>query len=75
MPPLHELFIINSPKGAKVVLDADEALVQRQVRADGVLVGGDDLQLGVCRMSFLRRYLGQCGFAFTAVNVADWQIP
>ena len=41
VPPLHELCVVDHPEGAKVVLVADEALVQRQVRADRVLYMGD----------------------------------
>ena len=46
MAPLHELCVVDHPEGAEVVLVADEALVQRQVRADRVLysveVAGED---------------------------------
>ena len=50
MPPLHEFFIVDSPEGAKVVLNADEALVQRQIRADRVLEEKQKLDLRACRV-------------------------
>ena len=37
MPPFGELGVVDRPEGAEVVLEADEALVQRQVGPDRVL--------------------------------------
>lgn len=37
--PLQELVIVHHPKRAEIVFVPDEALVQRQVRPDGVLEG------------------------------------
>lgn len=54
MPPLHEFFIVDSPEGAKVVLNADEALVQRQIRADRVLEEKQKLDLRACRVGDIK---------------------
>ena len=37
VPPFGELGVVDRPEGAEVVLEADEALVQRQVGPDRVL--------------------------------------
>ena len=39
VPAFHELRVINHPEGAEIVFVSDEALVQRQIGADGVLHG------------------------------------
>ena len=48
MAPLHELCVVDHPEGAEVVLVADEALVQRQVRADRVLYSVEGVTKGFC---------------------------
>jgi hypothetical protein len=39
MSSFYELRVVHHPEAAKVVFIADKALVQRQVRADGILDG------------------------------------
>jgi hypothetical protein len=40
MSSFYELGVVHHPEAAKVVLIADKALVQGQVRADGILQDG-----------------------------------
>ena len=40
MSSFNELRVVHHPEAAKVVLIADKALVQGQVRADGILAEG-----------------------------------